>query len=208
MLLPNRFCTHIKEVSEDVRKWWGGQWVCREGLSQGRGNDQFVDETAQVTRCTDLELDEAASRPFMWMDVPSDLLVMFNTRCLFDISTFRNWFSGCQNSTWVDHEIPSFNVMLYGFWTCFQAWLRRVMAGQWIRSTASWRSYPSVFFLGDENRLLAELYMHRRLNIGIFLSLDNDNEMDIINFAGIKYHQTRQSSSKTTKCLHHRERPR
>jgi len=38
--------------------------VCREGLSQGRGNDQFVDETAQVTRCMDLELDDAAPRPF------------------------------------------------------------------------------------------------------------------------------------------------
>ena len=36
--------------------------MCREGLSQGRGNDQFVDETAQVTRCMDLEL---APRPFM-----------------------------------------------------------------------------------------------------------------------------------------------
>ena len=108
--------------SADIRKRWGGQWVRREGPSQWRGNDQFVGETAQVTRCMDLELDEAAPRPLIWMDVPSDLLVMCNTRCLFDISTIRNWFSGCQNSTWVDHEIPSFNVMLYGFWTCFQAW--------------------------------------------------------------------------------------
>ena len=128
-----RFCqigsAHIlrrQGDSEDVRKWWGSQWVCREGLSQGRGNDQFVDETAQVTRCMDLELDDAAPRPFTWMDVPSDLLVMCNTCRLFDISTFWNWFSGCQNSTWVDYETPSFNVMLYGSWTCFQAWLQRV----------------------------------------------------------------------------------
>jgi len=70
-----RFCqigsAHIlrrQGDSEDVRKWWGGQWVCREGLSQGRDNDQFVDETAQVTRCMDLELDEAA-RAFRPVDV-------------------------------------------------------------------------------------------------------------------------------------------
>ena len=37
----------------------------REGLSQGRGNDQFVGKTAQVTRCMDLELDEAAPQLFM-----------------------------------------------------------------------------------------------------------------------------------------------
>jgi len=35
--------------------------------------------------------------------------------------------------------------------------------------------------------------MHRRLDIGVFLSLDNDDEMDIIYFAGIKYHQTHES---------------
>jgi len=46
-------------------------------------------------------------------------------------------------------------------------------------------------------------YMHRRLDIGIFLSLEDDDEIDIIHFAGIKYHQTRESSSKTTKYLHH-----
>ena len=51
-------------------------------------------------------------------------------------------------------------------------------------------------------------YMHRQLDIGIFLSLDNDDKMDTIHFAGIKYHQTRESSSKITKCLHHREQPR
>ena len=31
-------------------------------------------------------------------------------------------------------------------------------------------------------------YMHRRLGIGIFLSLDDDDEIDIINFAGIIYY--------------------
>jgi len=103
-----RFCqissAHIwrrQGDSEDVRKWWGGQWVCREGLSQGRGNDQFVDETAQVTRCMDLEL---APRPFMWMDVPSNLLVQSPSIWYFYVLKFIFWLPK-QRLSWLRNSI-------------------------------------------------------------------------------------------------------
>jgi len=54
---------------------------------------------------------------------------------------------------------------------------------------------PVSFFQGMKTDSWQN-YMHRRLDIGIFLSLDNDDEMDTIHFAGIKHHQTRASSSK------------
>ena len=52
--------------SADIRKKDEVANECvAKGPSQWRGNDQFVGETAQVTRCMDLELDEAAPRPLI-----------------------------------------------------------------------------------------------------------------------------------------------
>jgi len=65
---------------------------------------------------------------------------------------------------------------------------------------------PVSFFQGTKTDSWQN-YIHQRLDIGVFLSLDNDDEIDIFYFAGNKYHQTRESSFKITKCLH-RKRPR
>jgi len=54
--------------------------VRREGLSRGGVSVISVGETAQVARYMDLELDTAAPRPFMRMDMPSNLLVRCNTQ--------------------------------------------------------------------------------------------------------------------------------
>ena len=171
-----RFCqigsAHIlrrQGDSEDVRKWWGGQWVCREGLSQGRDNDQFVDETAQVTRCMDLELDEAA-RAFRPVDVQHSPSIWF-----FYVLKLIFWLPK-QHLSWPRDSILQ----------CDAIWILNLLPGLASKGVGRLRSCLSVLFL-DENRLLAELYMHRRLDIGVFLSLDNDDKTDTIHFAGIIY---------------------
>ena len=69
---------------------------------------------------------------------------------------------------------------------CDAIWILNLLPGLASKGVGRLRSCLSVLFL-DENRLLAELYMHRRLDIGVFLSLDNDDKTDTIHFAGIIY---------------------
>ena len=127
------------------------------------------------------------------------------------ISTFLNSFSGCQNSARVGYEIPSFNMdpklASRPANTGFEGYRQINGYGQLVYDDLA----PVSFFSGNENRLLAELYMHHRLDICVVLSLDNDDEIVIIHFAGTIYSPILPSSGnflRNHKMSSYRKRPR
>ena len=90
--------------NEGVGQRWDGQWVHREGLSQGRGSShlRWWHSSSNVlyglrTWQSSTMTIYANGRAFQSVGEVQ------HSKSLSDISTFLNSSSGCQNSTWVDY---------------------------------------------------------------------------------------------------------